>query len=177
MAAVAAPIFIDRSKHLYEIRDHLSALYDTLEGAPPELHAEIEAQIAAYEEAEIRKVDGVASYIAFCESQQLLAAAEVKRLHERKAMWERRQAHLEQSIVRVLHAAGKTELHGNTATLKLKKCPPSVNILDESLVPKEYIRTKTETSVDKVEAARALKAGVEIDGLALVTNKQTVVVK
>lgn len=182
MAAAIAPVVSieqgRQSASLYEIVDHLSALYDTLDLVEtPEERAAIEADIAAYEVAEIRKVDSVAGYLAHCEAQQKFAAEEIKRLQERKKTWERRQERLEDSIQRTLVAIGKTSLDGRTSTLALKKCPASVEVLDLDLVPMEYIRRKIEDSVDKTAAKPDLIAGVEIPGLKLITDKKSVVRK
>ena len=51
---------------LIEIRDHLEALFDTYDMVEPDRRAEIEAEIAATLEAEVRKVDRVSFYIATC---------------------------------------------------------------------------------------------------------------
>lgn len=45
-----------------------------------------------------------------------------------------------------------------------------VNIIDESKIPSEYIKVKTETSPMKAEIKKALKDGKVIDGVDLVTN-------
>ena len=45
------------------------------------------------------------------------------------------------------------------------------NILDESKLPEQYIRVKTETSADKNAILAALKAGEVIDGAELIESK------
>lgn len=45
-----------------------------------------------------------------------------------------------------------------------------VNVLDESLVPEQYLRTKTETSPDKKALLAAMKAGEVIAGVTLIDN-------
>jgi chromosome segregation ATPase len=183
MAAITAPV-IDISEvrakisgSLYEIVDHLDALFNSVElteeGSPE--RAEVEAHIEAYLEAEIRKVDNVAGYLAHCEAQQAFAAEEVKRLQQRKQSWERKQERLESSIERVMQIAGKTKLEGRVNTLTLKACPPSVEVLDQKLVPSQYLRTTVTESVDKVIAKVDLKAGIAVPGLALVTDRKSVV--
>ncbi len=43
----------------------------------------------------------------------------------------------------------------------------SVEVIDESLIPTEYLRTVTTTTPDKAEIAKALKVGEAIDGVQL----------
>lgn len=43
----------------------------------------------------------------------------------------------------------------------------SVEVVDESLIPAEYMRTVTTTTPDKAEIAKALKVGEAIDGVQL----------
>lgn len=161
---------------LYEIIDHLSALYDTLEGLEADApeRAGLEAEIVRFEEAEVRNVDNIAGYLAFCESQQEFAAAEIKRLQRRKATWEGREERLKTTVERVMKLANVKRLEGNLSTLRLQACPASVEVLDQSIVPQEYIRVTVEESVDKDAAKKALRDGAAIDGLRLVTDKKSV---
>ena len=177
MAALAQVIPINGT--LVEIQDHLEALFDSLdmteEGS--DLREQCEAEIAAYLEAEVRKVDSIAGYLAHCEAQQAFASAEVKRLQERKQSYVRKQERIEGYIQRVIEASGKPRLDGRTSSLLLKTCPPSVEVVDESEVPQEFWRTVVSESVDKTAAARALKSGESIPGLRLITTKKSVVRK
>lgn len=175
---MAAPnvVSIDVRKPLVAIHDYLESLFDTYD-MTEEGSAEREAltlEIAVYLEAEIRKVDSIAGYLGHCESQQDFAAQEIKRLQERKASFARKQARLEDYIQRVMHLAGKSKLEGRTSTLQLKQCPASVEVINQSLVPQEFIRTSITESVDKT-AAKAVLRMQEIPGLKLVTDKQSVV--
>lgn len=169
-AALAFPIT------LYEITDHLTCLYEMLDLAEDEHEkSKIELQISQFEEAEIRKVDSVCSYLAFAESQVKMHAEEAKRHQARKQAWEGRIERLEASIQRVMEMAGKQKLDGRSSTLALRACPASVEVISVETVPEQYIRTKVEISVDKTSAARALKLGTAIPGLKLITDKKTVV--
>ena len=46
-----------------------------------------------------------------------------------------------------------------------------VSILDETLLPPQYIRTKTETAPDKTAIAAAIKVGLAVPGAELVESK------
>jgi hypothetical protein len=66
-------------------------------------------------------------------------------------------------------ATGAPELAcGDGTTIKLaRRRSKKVDVVDEAAVPDAWIRTKVSKSVDKSGASKALKAGEEIPGLAL----------
>lgn len=65
--------------------------------------------------------------------------------------------------------ANIVEVQGDFVSIKYKKNPPSVKILDESLVPEEYKETVVETTVkiDKKKIKADIQAGKEIAGAYL----------
>jgi hypothetical protein len=164
---------------LYEILDHLSALFESLEGLPADdpLRPQCEADIAEYLLAEIRKVDNIANYLQFCHVQQNFAAQEIRRLQERKAMWERRQQNLEAHVQVVMVGQSVKKLEGRNNTIILRPCPASVEITDVAAVPQEYIRVTVEETPDKVAIKAALQAKQDVPGARLVTDKKSVVLR
>lgn len=176
MAAAPVISIAARKGTLYEIIDHLGALLDTLEGAgDPEVIRSIEADIAACLDAQTRKVDAIAGYLAHCEAQQEAAAAEIKRLQERKSLYEKRQERLKAYVVRIMEDLQVRKLEGETSTLMLRACPPSVEILDEEAIPEQYKVTRVAVSVDKKAIKAALEADIDVPGADLVVGRNTVV--
>jgi hypothetical protein len=174
MTAAVVPIRPRGS--LYEITDHLAALFDTVDMAETEEQRQaIGAEIANYLEAEVRKVDGVASYLAHCEAQQQLAAAEIQRLQNRKEAYERREEHLKQYVISIMEANKLKKLEGATSTLSLRACPASVEVLDEAAVPAEFMIVKQVVSLDRKAIKAALESDVDVPGVDLVIGKQTLV--
>lgn len=105
-------------------------------------------------------------------------------------------------VMRVLDYLGITKLEGRTHTLKKRKCPASVKILEEEKIAPEYKRItvtlpmpqwqallgnipeesqkavlssvrKQETSLDLEAIKQALNLEEKIDGADLVVNKFT----
>lgn len=60
-------------------------------------------------------------------------------------------------------------------TVKVRKCPPSVQVLDEGKIPEGFWREKVERSIDKDEIKRVLKSGGKVPGAALVVNEKVTV--
>jgi hypothetical protein len=69
-----------------------------------------------------------------------LAKAEVKRLQARQKHFEASAERVSSMVLRVLDWLGAEKLEGRTNTLKKRKCPPSVNVIDEQKIPAEYKR-------------------------------------
>jgi len=61
-----------------------------------------------------------------------------------------------------MRAAKIDKVKGRLFTLAFQKNPPSVEVMDESLIPSDYI--KTVTSVDRKLILEALKAGQAVTG-------------
>ena len=83
---------------LYQIEDELLAALDTIEMVGTDdsaLKAELEEHIARLIAAEITKVDGVVRVCTPTWNQAALAAEEIKRLQDRKRVFERSYERLE----------------------------------------------------------------------------------
>jgi hypothetical protein len=55
-------------------------------------------------------------------------------------------------------------------TIKLKKCPLSVDVINEKELPVQYLRVKEVITPDKIKMKEDLIAGVLIQGAALKQN-------
>jgi hypothetical protein len=104
------------------------------------LTPEIETALTAYLEGAVEKRDRVAEFIHFCEAMAGLAKAEVKRLQARQKHFEATAERVSGMVLRVLDWLRVKKLEGRTNTLKKRKCPPSVNVIDEQKIPAEYKR-------------------------------------
>jgi predicted metal-binding protein len=69
-----------------------------------------------------------------------LAKAEAKRLQARQKHFEATAERVSSMVLHVLDWLGVKKLEGRTNTLKKRKCPPSVNVIDEQKIPAEYKR-------------------------------------
>lgn len=165
-------------KSLYEIQDHLQALFDSVDMIDsPELREQAELDIQRYLEASVRKVDGVANYLSLCEGQQATTKAEIKRLEERAAAWEAREERVRKYVQDVMEKAGEKKLEGQTNTFLLRAAPASVVILDEAEIPAEFKRTTVTVQVDKDAIKKAINAGQDVSGADLSMGKSVLVRK
>jgi hypothetical protein len=133
-----APMELAKAFTLFQIEESLMLLAESAEeeGLTPE----IETALTAYLEGAVEKRDRVAEFIHFCEAMAELAKAEVKRLQARQKHFEATAERVSGMVLRVLNWLGVKKLEGCTNTLKKRKCPPSVNVIDEQKIPAEYKR-------------------------------------
>jgi len=123
---------------LFQIEESLVLLAESSEANG--LTPEIEGALTAYLEGAVEKRDRVAEFIHFCEAMAELAKAEVKRLQARQKHFEGTAERVSCMVLHVLDWLGVKKLEGRTNTLKKRKCPPSVNVIDEQKIPAEYKR-------------------------------------
>jgi hypothetical protein len=138
VAEFPAPMELAKAFTLFQIEESLMLLAESAEEEGPT--PEIETALIAYLEGAVEKRDRVAEFIHFCEAMAELAKAEVKRLQARQKHFEATADRVSSMVLRVLDWLGVKKLEGRTNTLKKRKCPPSVNVIDEQKIPAEYKR-------------------------------------
>src|SRR3990167_10777530 len=135
---------------LWELTDELRNLQqacDTVE-RPEELQPFLDCLQECKEET-ISKGGGIAALINDLEHRQAAAEQEQRRLlgvvlhYKRKAEW------LREYVQRCLAGAGIEKVSGPRFTVSLAKCPASVKVLDERIVPAQFKRRKVEDFLDK----------------------------
>ena len=136
VAEIAPSTDLARALTLFQIEESLVLLAESAEeeGLTPE----IEQALTVYLEGAVEKRDRVADFIHFCEGMAELAKAEGKRLQARQKHFEATAERVSAMVLRVLDYLGVKKLEGRTNTLKKRKCPPSVKIIDEAKVPAEF---------------------------------------
>jgi len=132
------------ARPLYDLEMHLAALIDSVETVSAAQEEEFLADFANTHTATKEKRDRVGEFMAACEGQSALAAAEIERLEKRKALYDRAVARVEGYVSRIIREKGKgadgkwQKLEGNTHTFSLKGMPPHVEIVDEAAVPTKF---------------------------------------
>jgi enolase len=95
---------------------------------------------------------------------------EQDRLHNLRNERLTRAERLENAVKRYMEMVDVKEVVTDLYTLKLRKNPPKVEILEEVVVPSEYKVEKVSFTIDKKAIADALKNGVPVDGARLINT-------
>jgi hypothetical protein len=158
------------SKSIFNIQQEYINLLNQLEEAEGELTPELEQALAITEqELEVKSV-GYSHVIRKTESDIDVIAAEIKRLQALKKSKENTIERLKSSVENAMVMFGIESISTATTVLSLRKSE-SVEITDESLLPKKYIAEKVTYSPDKNSIKSAIKAGENVPGASLKTNQ------
>ena len=114
------------------------------------------------------KAENIAKVIKSIESDVAGLKGEEKRLADRRKGLENRIDNLKKYIESSMRAVGKEKIRGKVFTLGIQRNAPSVDVIDEDVIPEQYFKTKKELS--KKDVLVALKKGEEVPGAAI---KQT----
>lgn len=137
---------------------------DTLEGESTELQAKVE------------------NYGFVIRNRNSFADAiqnEINRLQDRLAAEKKRISNIEAWLLQNLMACGIQKIECPIFTIAVQANPQSVDVLDESAIPAEYMRTPEPKppvpAPDKKAILAALKSGKEIAGCAIKQTSRLVI--
>ena len=94
------------------------------------------------------KADGYAKIIQALKAQEEGLKGEIERLQNRKRVIGNNIDRMKRNLEESMRAVGKTKFKTDLFSFGIQKNPASVNILDESKVPKEYLIPQ-EPKIDK----------------------------
>lgn len=143
----------------------LSQLYDHETG---EVNAEVENQLSASSKSVKEKCIAVADYIQHLENS-------LSQLSERKTAYEKKIRQMENYLQYNMEYHGIDKIECPFFTVRIKTNPYSTEILDEELIPIDYMNYKV---IEKIEAKpdktkikeQFLKTGLQVPG-TYVTKK------
>ncbi len=115
------------------------------------------------------KAENIAKLIRNLESDVTAYKKEEERLAGKRQTTERKIEWLKSYLENNMRMTGKTKFKSGMFNFSIQKNPKSVNILNESILPDEFLIPQT-PKVDKTSLKELLKNGVEIPGAEL---KQT----
>lgn len=121
------------------------------------------------------KIENIALFIKNLNAEVTDIKSEESALKDRRTKKENKVKYLSSLIANSLINANEKSFETSKVALSFKKSE-AVSIINLSLVPKKYIKTKTEESADKTAIKKAIKDGKVIDGV-LLEEKQNLQIK
>ena len=157
------------TKSLFNISQEFLEIQEQLLDSGGEATPELEQQLQITEHELQHKVGGYRSVIQGLGAEADIIDAEVKRLQVLKKIRTNAIDRMKTSIkdAMVLFGVKKIESPLGNVTLVHKD---SVNINDETLIPKHLTKTVTQVSVDKTAVKAALENGEDVPGAELVDS-------
>jgi hypothetical protein len=145
---------------LYEISQNYLQLLDMADQMDQEVFLDT---LASIEEVLEDKVEHVAKFIRSLEADVEILKAEEKRLADKRKVLENKITGVKEYLQHEMEFAGIDKVKRATVTVSIQANPPSVDVLDESVIPSDYMVPQPDR-IDKKALLKALKEGEEIEG-------------
>lgn len=158
---------------LYELTQNyrnLESLLDNLgeqEGLTVEM---IHGALGQVEDDINTKIENTCKVIKEIEADSIGIDEEIKRLSALKKQKENSVKKLKEYVEFEMNGIGLTKVEGKLFKISFRKSKV-VKVLDETKIPKEFIKIKTTETISKTDLGKALKSGEIIEGAELVENK------
>ena len=146
---------------LYEIENEILDCFDAETGEILD-----EEKLESLNMEKEKKLEGVALAIRMLEAD-VAACEEEKKRFQRRILQDK--AHIEGYKSYLSKSLQNERFRTSEVDVRFRKSK-AVDIVDEKLIPVEYIKYKTEQTIDKQGIRQALTAGEQIDGCRLVEN-------
>lgn len=160
---------------LYELSTQYTQLVDMLEQAQDNfetLEAIHDTLNAITDSIEI-KADNIAKVMQQLKVEKEIIDSECKRLADRGAKLQKQHDQLKAYLFENMSMIGADKIKTALFSFTIRNNPPSVNVIDESLIPQEFI--KITPSIDKKSILEQLKGGQEVAGAILQQTKSLMI--
>lgn len=122
--------------------------------------------LESIEDAIEEKAENIAKLVKTIDAEAEVLKVEEKRLADRRRALENRSKGLKEYLQSNLEASGLKKVKGSLFTINIQKNPASVNILDETKIPKSYFIPQPD-KLDRKSLVQAFKNGELIEGAEL----------
>lgn len=151
--------------NLYELSQNYLAVQDM--DLEPET---LKDTLDSIEEAIEDKAENIAKWIRNLEADKKAFEEEEKRFKEKKKAAENRIKSLKLYLEDNMRLTGKTKFKAGFFSFAIQNNPPSVEVFDEALIPKQFL-IEQPVKIDRAGIAELLKAGEEVPGAELKQTK------
>ena len=158
---------------LYEITDDIIRLYQMAE--EDEIDAQMFSDTLEALESEFEdKADGYAKDIRTLEGDVTSLKAEIDRLTGRKKTIEGNIKNMKYALEMAMRASNKKKFKTTLFSFAIQKNPPSVVVDEQDIkcIPEEYLIAQ-EPKINRKLLYDELKAGVKLEGIAHLEQKET----
>lgn len=149
---------------LFDLSTDYQQLYDLI--TEQEDEQILKDTLASINDAIEDKADGYVAVIKTLEGDNKAIDEEIKRLRQRKTSNQNGVKRLKESLQEVMEQTGKEKFKTALNSYSIANNPPSLDITDESLIPKQYY-IEQQPKLDKKELLKVVKDGLEIEGVEL----------
>ena len=155
---------------LYELTEMYKNIWDLVEDDEVDLET-LESALGQVEDNIEIKAESMAKLIKGTQADIDFIKSEEKRLADKRKVLERNQNNIKAYLENQLRIMEIDKVKTPLFVVALQKNPPSVAIVDEDLIPEQFKKTVTTTTVVKKDLLEALKSGQVIEGAEIKQGK------
>ena len=157
-----------KNNSLYELSAQLAVVQDEIINDEGVISGELEKQLDTLLPAITEKAGNLGRWIRNLDGNIEAVESEITRLKKRKEVNGHLQARLKAYLKDSMEKAGMDKIDTGIMVLAIQKNPPSVELVDETMIPASYKDVIPEQYViSKKRILEALKAGEEVKGAVL----------
>ena len=155
---------------LYDITNRYNNVAELLDNPDVPMEVVEEALSSISDEFNV-KADNIARFIKDLNATAASIKEEEIRLANRRRSFENRANGLKDYLEANMRAMNIKKVKTNFFSFNIQSNPASVEILDETLIPKEFKSVEPVTKIDKKALLKAVKETGEIAGVSLKTSE------
>ena len=153
---------------LFDLSTDYQQLYDLI--AEQEDEQILKDTLASINDAIEDKADGYVAVIKTLEGDNKAIDEEIKRLRQRKTSNQNGVKRLKESLQEVMEKTGKVKFKTALNSYNIANNPPSIEVTNESLIPKSYWIEQA-PKLNKKEILADIKNGIEIKGAEVIQTR------
>lgn len=153
---------------LFDLSTDYQQVYDLI--AEQEDEQILKDTLASINDAIEDKADGYVAVIKTLEGDNKAIDEEIKRLRQRKTSNQNGVKRLKESLQEAMEQTGKEKFKTALNSYSIANNPPSIEVVNESLIPKSYW-VEQAPKLNKKEILSDIKNGVEIKGAEVVQTR------
>lgn len=161
---------------LYELSTNYKQIVDMLDSADDNQFEVLLDTLESIEDEIEVKADQIARIISSKVAESKMLIEESNRLIARSERIRKETEQLKGYLQDNMIKTGKQKFSTPLYNFSIRNNAPSVQITDETAIPKEYIREVVETKIDKKAISEKLKNNEEVAG-AILSYSQSLIIK
>ena len=156
--------------NLFQITNEMQSIMNELIENGGELTPQLQSMLTITESQLKEKAVNYAMVIRSMDYETNVIDEEIKRLQGLKKSRQNAMERLKSVLTNAMEQCDMDAIETPTNKISFRKSQ-SLQILDETLVPKQYKTQVITTKIDKNAIKQDMKNGITVDGVELITNK------
>ncbi len=159
---------------LYEISSEFQKVVDLIENCD-EMSPELIEQLNAVSDNASAKVLNVAAYIKNLEAESISMDIYINNMQDRQLRITKRIDSLKEYLRYNMDILKLNKVESPEFDVQLRANQYSLDLFDQALVPKEYLRVKETVTLSRADIIKDLKVGCDVPGARFVTTKSVLI--